>query len=215
MTTRTLTAAATLVTAAGLLLAGCGSSSDQSSGPIKGAQTAVASAVPSASTPSEASGPTIMLPKDVNDTFDGWTSADPVQQAILHDSAQSIKAVDSAIVQGKASTSAMTYYLVDNAYRSSVRWVQSFISANLSITGTIRYYSPRISNVTNSSASLIYCGDETQASNKDRKTGKVSNGVTSAKDAYVIYNTGLTKNEAGVWQTSAIVSQRGAQQCQS
>ncbi|MEU5629257.1 hypothetical protein [Streptomyces tendae] len=52
-----------------------------------------------------------------------------------------------------------------------------------------------------------------EAVSKDRKTGKVAKTPVT-KNSYVQYNTRLDKNADGVWQTSQILSTRGAAQCQ-
>jgi hypothetical protein len=60
---------------------------------------------------------------------------------------------------------------------------------------------------------VIYCSDESKAFLKHRKTGKIDNTPTTAQ-SYVLYNTDLTENAQGVWQTDNISSVRGAKQCQ-
>lgn len=208
-------AAVALSATAALLLTACGGSSKGSDTiPGANASSAPASTSPTASASGSGKRPTITLPSDAKDTFVGWTSSDSKNNAALQDSAESIKAVDAAIVQGKASTGAMRFYITGKAYESSVKWVQSFLDANLSIAGSVRYFDPQITSASGGALSLIYCGDETKAYNKNRKTGKLSNGVSSKADAYVLYNSRLEKNKQGIWQTAQLISQRGAKQCQ-
>ncbi|MFF8946513.1 hypothetical protein ACF1A5_30435 [Streptomyces sp. NPDC014864] len=63
------------------------------------------------------------------------------------------------------------------------------------------------------SAALTFCADETKGYGKDKKTKKIDK-TPPTKDSYVFYNTRLDKNADGVWQTSQIISTRGATQCQ-
>jgi hypothetical protein len=63
-----------------------------------------------------------------------------------------------------------------------------------------------------STASVVYCSDESKGFNKNRTTDKVDR--TPPKDSpYVLYNTRLEKNAQGVWQTSHLISKRGDKAC--
>lgn len=52
--------------------------------------------------------------------------------------------------------------------------------------------------------------DESRGSTKNRKTGEITN--TPADKAQVLYQTKLSKNNTGVWQTTSVTAtQRGCQ----
>jgi hypothetical protein len=172
-----------------------------------------ATPAPSAS-PADASGrPVIDLPAGI-DTFSGWTSSDAKRAAALRDTADSIRAVDAAIVDGKASTPAMRFYLTDRAYEGAVTWVQSALKAHITIGGSIRYFRPRFSTLDHGALGLTYCGDETHAYNKDRRTGKrAAQKKVSHADSFAFYNVRLVRTKSGVWQTVDMVSERGSAKC--
>ncbi|MEU6195059.1 hypothetical protein [Streptomyces sp. NPDC047061] len=204
-----------------LLLTGCGGGDG-----VDGAKTAdkasstptttgaSASASPSASASASADGrPKITLPSDVTLTFEGGRTGDAVKDAVLADSAEMTRAVDAAIAGTDPKGQGMGYYTTGKALEASLSWVAQFKKADVTITGAVRYYDRKVTLESKTSAVLTYCGDESKGFSKDKKTGKV-NKTPVTKDSYVTYNTRLDRNSDGVWQTSQIISTRGAAQCQ-
>ncbi|MFG2953585.1 hypothetical protein ACGF5O_07640 [Streptomyces sp. NPDC048291] len=205
------------------LLAGCGGSSDDgakaadkaSSAPTTTGASASPSPSPSPSASASASSdgrPKITLPSDVTLTFEGGKTGDAVKDAVLADGAEMTRAVDAAIAGTDPKGEAMGYYTTGKALEASVSWVAEFKKADVTITGVVRYYDRKVTLESKTSAVLTYCGDESKGFSKDKKTNKV-NRTPVTKDSYVTYNTRLDKNSDGVWQTSQIISSRGAAQC--
>jgi hypothetical protein len=64
----------------------------------------------------------------------------------------------------------LSFYYRDKALTDAVAWVQAYVDANLSFTGTTRYYAPEVTLGSDKSASVVYCSDESKGFNKDRKT---------------------------------------------
>ncbi|MCH5676955.1 hypothetical protein [Streptomyces gilvus] len=214
---RLITTATAGVTAA-LLVAGCGGGdgdSSTSNDKIAGADTgAPTSASPSASTSASSDGrPKITLPSDVKLTFDGGQTGDPVKDAVLADGAERVRAEDAAIAGTDPKGEGLAYYNTGKALEATLSWVAQFKKANVTITGEVRYYNRKVTLQSKTSAILTFCGDESKGFSKDKKTNKV-NKTPVTKNSYVSYNTRLDKNSAGVWQTSQIISVRGAAQCQ-
>ncbi|MFE5033047.1 hypothetical protein [Streptomyces sp. NPDC056683] len=203
------------------LLAGCGGSSSgggaeaagrASSVPTTSGASALASPTESASTSSDGR-PKITLPSDVTLTFEGGRTGDAVKDAVLADSAEMTRAVDAAIAGTDPEGEAMGYYTTGKALAASLSWVAQFKKADVTITGVVQYYDRKVTLESKTAAVLTYCGDESKGFSKEKKTGKV-NKTPVTKDSYVTYNTRLDKNSDGVWQTSQIISTRGAVQCQ-
>lgn len=209
-----------MVLALSLSLTACGGSDTSAAdkgttAPGTAAPTTSASAPVAAGTAptADVQRPVTTLPKDVKEIFEGSRTGDPRKDAVLADNAQAVTGVDAAIVAGKPNAPAVGFYYEGEAAASTSQWIQSFLDHKLSITGTVRYFNRKVTLRADGSASLVYCGDESKAFNKDRKTGKVD--VTPiTKNSYVIYNTLLQQNTQGVWQTVKVLSQRGAAQCQ-
>ncbi|MCQ4080731.1 hypothetical protein NGB36_08970 [Streptomyces sp. RB6PN25] len=214
MTTRTLTTAATLVTAAGLLLTGCGSGSgsNQSSGPIKGAQSAApSSAAPSAS--SSVPRPQITLPSDLHLRFEGDKTGDPTKDAVLYDNEQFIEATHQAIARSNPNDKAYQFYSEGTAGADTYNWIKTFVDAGMRSTGTARYYDREVTIGSGGWATISYCEDESKAYGKDLKTGKVD--VTPVtKNSYVYYAGSVKRNSEGIWVAEQMTSQRGAAKCQ-
>ncbi|MFR0358982.1 hypothetical protein [Streptomyces sediminimaris] len=215
MKRRTLPAAAALVATATLLLTACGSGDDKSSNndKIAGADTdSHTSTSPSASAAGNAGRPHIKLPPDVTDKYENWKTGDATQDAVLGDTARRIDATNDAILRGDAGARGLSFYYRDKAFSDAVAWVQAYVKADLSFTGTTRYYAPKVTLSGSSTASVVYCADESNGFNKNRKTNKVDR-TPSKNSPYVLYNTRLEKNKQGVWQTSNLISKRGAKTC--
>ncbi|WP_432094278.1 hypothetical protein [Streptomyces sp. bgisy100] len=213
MSRRSLPAAAALAAAGTLLLTACGGgdTKTEEQDRIAGAQDTKKQNSPSPRTPAPGR-PKIELPEDVKLTFTPEKTGDATKDAVLADSAERIRAVDAAITGTDPKYRGLNYYSTGRALQAGADWVQQFKKAKQSMTGTIRYFDRKVTIKNSETASLIYCADESKGYSKDLKTGKPE--VTPVTDkSFVVYNTTLEKNGAGVWQTSRIISQRGASQC--
>jgi hypothetical protein len=214
----TFLAALTLTATAALTLSACGSD-DKASGEndkIAGADTgSEASASPSSSATSAADNgrPKIDLPSDLKLVFEDTETGDPVKDAVLADSAERMRAVDAAITGTDPKAEALGFYNTGKALTAAVSWVEQFDKANATLTGEARYYDRKVTLKSDTSAVLTFCADESKGFSKDKKTGEIAKTPVT-KNSYVLYNTRLDKNAKGVWQTSQIISTRGAAQCQ-
>ncbi|WP_371598166.1 hypothetical protein [Streptomyces sp. NBC_00564] len=210
-----LLATAALGAAAAVLLTGCGGGDGDSTGndKIAGADTgAETSASPSASAAAAADRPKIELPSDVTDKYEDWKTGDDAKDAVLADTAGRIDATNDAILQGDTGAPGLSFYYRDTALSDAVEWVQAYVDANMSFTGTTRYYAPKVTLSGEKSADVVYCADESKGFSKNRKTNKVDK-TASDESPYVLYNTRLEKNEQGVWQATNLISKRGDKTC--
>ncbi|MGX1251005.1 hypothetical protein RKD48_003516 [Streptomyces ambofaciens] len=214
---RSLPVATVLAATAALVLTACGSGGDEAEGndKIVGADTGSSSSettTPGATASDSVNRPDITLPKGVEDVFESWKTGDPAKDAVLSDAARAQTAMNHAITEGETDTPGLTFYYDGKALTTSVKWVQKWLSAGLTYTGTTRYFDPKVELFDKKSAGVSFCADETTAYNKDRKTGKVDK-APATNDSYVLYNTRLEKNEQGVWQTTDGTSVRGSDAC--
>lgn len=214
MKRRPLSVAVALTASTALLLTACGSSdagskdNDKIAGSDTGSQEATSS--PSASDSAER--PDIKLTGGVEDVFEGWETGNATKDAVLADAARAQTAINDAILKGETDTPGLTFYYQGEALTTSVKWVQKWVDAGLTYTGTTRYYNPKIELFNGTSAGVSFCADETKAYNKERKSGKVDRSPAS-DDSYVLYNTRLEKTTQGVWQTTSGASVRGSKGC--
>jgi len=199
------------------MLSGCGgddSGSSKGNDKIAGADTGnETSASPSASASARGGRPKIELPSDLTLTFEGAKTGDVVKDAVLADNAERMRAVDAAITGTDPKGEAIAYYNTGKALEAALSWVAQFKEANATLTGEARYYDRRVTLKGSDTAVLTFCADESKGFSKDKKTDKVAK-TPATKNSYVLYNTRLDKNADGVWQTSQIISTRGAAQCQ-
>ncbi|WP_406356134.1 hypothetical protein OHB56_27075 [Streptomyces sp. NBC_01635] len=215
----TLLAALALTAATALTLTACGggdegSAKDKDSDKIAGADTGgEKSAPPSESAPATEGRPKIELPSDVTLVFEGEKTGDQVKDAVLADNAERMRAVDAAIAGTDTNGEALAFYNTGKALEAALSWVNQFEEAGATMTGEVRYYDRKVTIEGEKSAVLIFCADESKGFSKDKKTNKVHKTPVT-KNSYVLYNTKLDKSAEGVWQTSQVVSSRGAAQCQ-
>ncbi|MGX5213356.1 hypothetical protein ACWKT3_32485 [Streptomyces violaceus] len=204
------TTAAAFATAAALLLTACGGGDDSSSDDIKGADSGSSS--PSASASSAAPGvkrPVIKLPSSFQLTFANWTSSDPVEQAVLNDGKEQLRAGYEAIIENDPDSKDRAFYDTKNGFLQSQQWIRTYTDKNLTVIGKLPVFDPKVTlSKDKAAASLSYCTDESKASTKNRKTGEVK-GNPAGTDPEVLYVISMGKNAQGVWQAVSAHSERG------
>ncbi|MCX4882849.1 hypothetical protein [Streptomyces sp. NBC_00847] len=214
MTRRTLTTtAAALTAAATLLLTGCGGSDKSSSDDIKGADTGSGSPSASASA-SQASGvkrPEIKLPSEFQLTFEGWTSSDAVEQAVLNDTKDQLRAGYAAITANEPDGGeALGFYDTASGLSQDRQWIKTYTSKNLTVFGKLPVYDPKptLLGDKKTRAAVSYCTDESKAYTRQRKTKEVQGNPTGTNPK-VFYTVTLAKNADGVWQNVSTRGKRG------
>ncbi|MFI8203311.1 hypothetical protein [Streptomyces sp. NPDC085937] len=212
----TLLAALALTATAALTLSACGNddSPAKDNDKIAGSDTGEKkSALPTPSESASDGRPKITFPADAKNVFEGGETGDPTKDEVLADSAASIDAVDEAIFKGSTGTEALGFYHADKSLSSAITYVQRYIDANDTWTGETRYFDRKATLNGAKKAYVTYCSDESKSYIKNKKTGKVDKSPATS-NSYVLYNAALTRNAQGVWQTTDIVSKRGAKECQ-
>lgn len=204
------TTAAAFATAAALLLTACGGGDDSPSDDIKGADNGSSS--PSASASSSAPGvkrPEITIPSTFQLTFQNWTSSDPVEQAVLNDGREQLRAGYEAIIENDPDSKDRAFYDTKNGFLQSQQWIRTYTDKNLTVIGKLPVFDPKVTLAKDkAAASLSYCTDESKASTKNRETGEVK-GNPAGTDPEVLYVISMGKNAQGVWQAVSAHSERG------
>ncbi|WP_327395743.1 hypothetical protein [Streptomyces phaeochromogenes] len=213
MARRTLPTAVAFATTAALVLTACGGSDDSSSDDIKGADKGSSS--PSASASASASAavdrPKITLPSSFKLTFESWTSGNAKEQAVLDDAKEELRAGYAAIIANDPGSEDLAFYDTETGLPQSKKWIKSYTDKNVTVIGELPAFDPKVTlvkNVDGRTATLGYCTDESKASTKDRKTGKVV-GNPAGTDPEVFYSVTLRKSARGVWQNASVTSKRG------
>ncbi|MFE1993099.1 hypothetical protein OH540_13715 [Streptomyces sp. BPPL-273] len=166
--------------------------------------------------PSASSGtgrPEIDLPSDLKLSFEDGRTGDRVKDAVLADNAERMRAVDAAIAGTDRDGAAVGFYNTGKALEAATSWVARFEEADATVTGEVRYFDRKVTLKEKSSALLTFCADESKGFSKDRTTGEIAKTPVT-RNSFVRYNTRLDRNADGVWQTSQILSTRGADECQ-
>nr|WSX50407.1 hypothetical protein OG409_16500 [Streptomyces sp. NBC_00974] len=213
MNRRTLPVAVAAAAAATLLLTACGGGDSKANDKISGTESSAPPSTSPSASPSDVAGrPKITLPADVKNVYEGWTTGDPVKDAILADVTNRANATDAAIANDEPESAAIPFYYQRDALIGASTWIAKFKKDDLSLTGTTRFYNPKIEMLGDTAAGVGYCTDESQGFAKERKTGKVLTTPVT-KDSYVFYNVRMDKNQQGVWQTTQMDSKRGDKTC--
>lgn len=214
MARRALTTTATVLTAtAALLLSACGGGGDDKKDDIKGADTGAAGPSASASA-SQASGvqrPAITLPSEFQLTFDGWTSGDTVEQTVLNDTKEQLRAGYAAIIADEPDGGdALAFYDTDAGLSQDRQWIKTYTSKDLTVFGKLPAYDPKpvLLGDKKTRAVVTYCTDESKAYTRNRRTKDVQ-GNPSGTDPKVFYTVTLAKNADGVWQNVSTRAKRG------
>ncbi|MEV6792754.1 hypothetical protein AB0M87_12265 [Streptomyces sp. NPDC051320] len=212
MARRTPITAAALALSAGLLLTACGGGSDDSSSDkIKGADDAPSKTpTASASTSSDAARPKIEIPKSFQLNFQGWTSDDSDEQAVLDDGKEQVRAGYAAITANDPHASYLVFYDTDAGLSQDRKWIKTYTDKDLTVIGKAPVFDAKATLLgsNKSRATLSYCMDESKAYSKNRKTGKTE-GNPAGTDPEVFYTATLQKSDKGVWQTVSVDSKRG------
>ncbi|GGJ52360.1 hypothetical protein [Streptomyces brasiliensis] len=213
MARRALTTTATvLTTTAALLLTACGGGDDKQDD-IKGADTGSTSPSASASA-SQASGikrPDIKLPGEFQLTFDGWTSGDAVEQAVLDDAKEQLRAGYAAIIADEPDGGdALAFYDTASGLSQDRQWIKTYTSKNLTVFGKLPAYDPEFTLLGDKKTRAVvsYCTDESKAYTRNRATKEVQ-GNPAGTDPKVFYTVTLAKNADGVWQNVSTRGKRG------
>ncbi|OUD03433.1 hypothetical protein [Streptomyces swartbergensis] len=205
------TTAATLTATTALLLTACGGG-DVPSDDIKGADSGSSSPSASASVSSaapEVKRPVIKLPSSFQLTFDNWTSSDPVEQAVLNDGKEQLRAGYEAIIENDPDSKDRAFYDTKAGFLQSQQWIRTYTDKNLTVIGKLPVFDPKVTLAKDkAAASLSYCTDESKASTKNRKTGEVK-GNPAGTDPEVFYVISMGRNAQGVWQAVSAHSERG------
>jgi hypothetical protein len=213
----TLLAAIALTATTALTLSACGSDdSSNNNDKIPGADTGGETSSPPDSAPSATASsgrPEITFPSDAKNVFEYEKTGNTDEDTAVADSMLSVNSVDEAIFEKSTGTKALGFYNTDKALSAYITYVQKYIDDDETWVGETRYFNYQVNLSGGSKAYITYCSDESKSYIKDRKTGKVDKSPTTA-NAYVLYNASLTKNAAGVWQTTDVASDRGNKACQ-
>ncbi|GAA2763755.1 hypothetical protein GCM10010103_27960 [Streptomyces paradoxus] len=151
----------------------------------------------------------IKLPNSFRLTFENWTSSDPVEQAVLNDGKEQLRAGYAAIIENDPDSKDRAFYDTKNGFLQSQQWIRTYTDKNLTVIGKLPVFDPKVILAKDkAAASLSYCTDESKASTRNRRTGEVK-GNPAGTDPEVLYVISMGRNAQGVWQAVSARSQRG------
>ncbi|MFJ7331748.1 hypothetical protein ACIQU3_00650 [Streptomyces sp. NPDC101110] len=204
------TTAAAFATAAALLLTACGGGDDAPSDDIKGAgDSSPGPTAPKSPAAPDVKRPVIKLPSSFQLTFENWTSSDPVEQAVLNDGKEQLRAGYEAIIENDPESKNRAFYDTKNGFLQSRQWIRTYTDKNLTVIGKLPVFDPKVVlSKDKAAASLSYCTDESKASTRNRKTGEVK-GNPAGTDPEVFYVISMGRSPQGVWQAVSARSERG------
>ncbi|MCL2734259.1 MAG: hypothetical protein FWE15_30120 [Actinomycetia bacterium] len=220
--TRATPALATALAAvAALVLSACGSGSGGSDTIDKGSPETTATTA-SASPSAAPTGPPpkvdalLALPADLKVVFDFGTPADHTQAAALTGAADFIQAISHAVVKQNAHDPLLSAYGAGDALAYARNYVQQNVQRKLTLTGTDRYYRPKVTASKGGGAvEVTLCNNQAKLYSKETATGKVH--ITPADDAsYSLFDIVMVKLPSGkeLWQAHSITVKGKALECE-
>ncbi|MFG3159301.1 hypothetical protein ACGFY8_05415 [Streptomyces sp. NPDC048232] len=203
----------TAVSALTLSSCGTGDGSDDHGKSAAAGTAATPSASRTAPEPSRSDRPQISSPAGLSYAFDWPRTGDKEKNAVLADSEQSIRAVDLAIVKQDALDPAYLHYYEGEAAAGTEKFIQNYVDQEATITGSYRFYDPRLSVREDGTASFTYCEDQGRVYVKYLRENRIRKTEVTAK-SYVEYRTSLKRDSDGVWKVQGVYSKSGSAACQ-
>ncbi|NJQ05258.1 hypothetical protein [Streptomyces lonarensis] len=212
---RTTTALAT-VAAAALLLSACGS--DGAEEEIAGADRGetqdddAANDAPDSGTDAEADAadaegedatdrPEIEVADSLQLVFDGPEPESDLEQAILRDNAEHLRAVYSVVTSHDLEKSQIGFYAKGESLQWDLDLVEGFIEDGETSHGVMRYFDRSVEVINDRAAVVSFCRDYSEISTVDFASGERIDGPDP--DAPPTRNTfRLELSESGVWQAT-------------
>lgn len=220
MRVRTALSAAALATTAALTMTACGGGSGGGNDkiPTTPSTSTTTAAAPTTAPPSGAAlkiDPALKLPADLTVTFDWTLPSDHNQAVALVASADFIQAMTHAVVKQNTSDPVLAAYSAGDALSFGKSYVQQYVSHGWTLTGTDRYYSPKVQlSSAKSSAQVTFCEDQSKVFGKVISTGKILT-TTPSDSSYVSYTITVSKLpvRTELWQAQSITVKEKALQC--
>ncbi|MEV6013036.1 hypothetical protein AB0M29_40520 [Streptomyces sp. NPDC051976] len=217
MTRTTLPAAVVFAASTALLLTGCGGGSSDS--PDRAQSSAIGTpGTPTTSATStrsaEPGAPTFDLPPDVRIEFAGFDAGGGKDKDVMRDAGYAITALleAEATVHATETANFKRYW----TGLSGATYADTIIARGRQgkvITGTYRYYSPRVTPNAQGAQVVSYCEDQRKAYAKDARTGRVRVTTPSLSD-FRSWSLVMSRNSAGGWQVANYTWHQGARNCQ-
>ncbi|MBY8876969.1 hypothetical protein [Actinacidiphila acidipaludis] len=212
--------ATALAVVGALALSACGSDSGGSATIDKGgpATTAPVSASPTAAPtgPPPTVDALLALPAGLRVVFDFGTPADHAPAAALTGAADYIQAITHAVVEQNPHDASLSAYAAGGALSYAQNYVRQNVQRRLTLTGTDRYYRPKVAvSKSGEAVEITLCNDQGKLYSKEIPTGKVH--ITPADDAsYSLFDIVMAKLPTGkeLWQANSITVKGKALECE-
>ncbi|MBL1065415.1 hypothetical protein [Streptomyces sp. 7-21] len=151
--------------------------------------------------------PEIVLPEDLELVFEGWESSDALEQEVLNDGRERLRAIFAAAAEERnpEAEPVLFYHAEGEGLENAIYWIEGFTEYDLTIEGTIRYVAPEVTIEGQTQALLTYCADERDARAVNLETGEPE---PAPEQTDLFYTTNLEKDDRGVWMTTNVHTDR-------
>lgn len=156
--------------------------------------------------------PDIEVADSLQLVFEGTEPEDELEQAILRDNAEHLRAVYSVVTSHDLEDSQIGFYAKGESLQWDLNLVQGFIEDGETSHGVMRYFDRSVEVVSDKAAVVSFCRDYSDISTIDFASGETLEGPDP--DAPPTRNTfRLELSESGIWQAAERESDTSEEAC--
>lgn len=205
-------AASTLVLAT---LAACDSvsSAEPIAAPSTGSSAASSrpSSTPSATTSSSSLDREVPLPDDVDVLVDWEPTGDEVTDAVVQSVVNARRAAWAVMASGDFDVVPYQNYVAGQGERAIFdEFISAYIEAGIGITGTEQLHDFQVTDVTETSATVTFCADQSGQHIIERETREI---IPALGVPALWRETGVVTMTDNRWKVSAVASEGGVGEC--
>lgn len=156
--------------------------------------------------------PEIVVADTLEMVFEDPTDAEPVQQQILFDNEQQIRAVFEVLTTHDRENSSVGFYTTGEALANDLGVLDKVIERGRTSGGVMKFFHREVTAVDGDVAFAEYCRDFSEVHSIDFATGDVvEEADTDAPPTF--YEIRLERNDEGVWQTTDTSAEGASYRC--
>ncbi|MFX4291580.1 hypothetical protein [Streptomyces bohaiensis] len=156
--------------------------------------------------------PDIEVADSLEMVFERPSGLEPLQEQILFDNEQQIRAVFEVLTTHDTENSSVGFYTTGEALANDLGVLERVIERGRASGGVMKFFAREVTSVDGDVAFAQYCRDFSEVYSIDFATGDVAEEA-DADAAPTFYEIRLEKNREGVWQTTHTSAEGSSERC--